>query len=84
MDTQDQDLGGRLAEFDALRHSHTGKTSAELDALLRELNDLASQTHTLLDGDQQASVAKIDELRHQFTAWYNAAVAHERAESVRA
>ena len=73
-----EDLGGRIAEFDAVLHSGTPRTAAELDVILAELIELSSTIHAEMTGDEQASVAKVDELRHQFTAWYNDAAAREQ------
>ena len=71
---QPEELGGRLAEIEAIYRAGEAKSYPEIDSILRELNGLASQTHSELSGDEQASVAKIDELRRLYTAWYNQAV----------
>lgn len=55
------------------------ESSVELDAVLQRLNALAPEVHHLPEGDMQAATAKIDELRRQYTEYYNVAVAGERS-----
>jgi hypothetical protein len=69
-----EELGGRLAELEAIYRAGEEKSYIEIDAILQELNDLSSITHSELSGDQQASVAKIADLRRLYTGWYNDAV----------
>lgn len=73
-----QTMGEKLHEFTERQHDGQALTATALDQLLADLHDLASEVHALPAGDRQASTAKIDELRKQYTQWYAAAVAQER------
>lgn len=71
-------MGAKLYEFAERQHDGQALTATELEKLLGELNALASDVHGLPDGDLQASTAKIDELRKQYTQWHAAAAEQER------
>lgn len=75
----EEDLGARLAQIDAVYRAGDGKSAAEIDAILGELNSLASKTHSELSGDEQSTVARVDELRRLYTHWYNEAVKADQA-----
>ncbi|MET3805061.1 molybdopterin converting factor small subunit [Nakamurella sp. UYEF19] len=72
-------IGTRIHEFTQRQHDHVALTAAQLADLLVELNDLASDVRDLPAGDLQASTAKVDELRRQYTDWFNAAAKHENS-----
>ena len=69
MDTHEMDE--QLRGFDVLLRNRSSKTAAELDVLLTQLNDLAPHVHDLDELEQHAMTAKIDELRRQYTNWFN-------------
>jgi hypothetical protein len=71
-------MGAKLHEFSERQRDGQALTASELEGLLEQLHGLASDVHGLPHGDQQASTAKIDELRKQYTDWYDAAVEQER------
>jgi hypothetical protein len=73
-----EELGGRLAELESIYRSGEAKSYMEIDAILQELTSLSPLTHAELSGDQQASVAKIADLRRLYTTWYNEAVEAQR------
>jgi hypothetical protein len=73
----DEDLGARLAQIDAIYRSDEAKSASEIDVILAELNNLASQTRSELSGDEQSTVARVDELRRLYTDWYNEAAQSE-------
>ena len=71
-------MGSELAEFEARQHDGSVLSVDELSALLARLNELSSGVHDLPAGDMQASTAKIDELRRQYTQWLDAAAEQAR------
>src|SRR3954451_22702238 len=74
----DQDLGGRLADLDAIANSGEARTPSEIAVILAELVSLRSKARSELSGDEQGSTAKLDQLLHRYNAWYNKAVERER------
>ena len=70
-------MGSEIAAFVARQHDGSVLTAEDLERLLRRLNDLSSQVHTLPAGDLQATTAKLDELRRQYSAWLDAASEQE-------
>lgn len=72
-------IGTKLFEFTQRQHDHEALTSAQLEDFLVQLNDLASDVRHLPAADMRASTAKIDELRRQYTDWFNTAVKHENS-----
>ena len=78
---QPEFMGSELAGFMARQHDGSALGVGELTALLGRLNDLASHVHELPAGDLQASTAKIDELRRQYTQWLDSAVEQEGSQA---
>ncbi len=75
---QPETMGAKLHEFSVRQHDGQALTARELEKLLGQLNGLAADVHGLPDGDLQSTTAKIDELRKQYTEWFDAAVQQER------
>ena len=69
----EQTVGGRLAEINQsyLDRDFEPKTAVEVDAILTELTDLASEVQSEPAADQPATVARLAEVQKLCTAWYN-------------
>lgn len=75
-------MGARIRAFENRQYDQVELTAAQLEVYLLQLNDLASEVRSLPAGDMQASAAKVDQLRRQYTDWYNAAVQNEEASAL--